>query len=156
MRTVSEQDPSNARASRGSIARKALLALGLPTALVCSLSMLFAASAPEATKGVIFGHLLAQLSTGIWIGGALLTFHRSDTVFFAGTIGLAPLRFLVVLGATVVCSQLLAVDLMALGLSLVLTLVYGHGVEVLAFTALSQTVEGAPNPPPAKDLDAEI
>jgi hypothetical protein len=126
---------------RARIARTALFAMGLPTMVLCAAVLPFTESHPALSKGILLGHLVAQLMTGIWLAGALLTFDRSNTTFFAGTIGLAPLRFLLVLGVTYVSARYLPVALIPLGLTLVATMVYGHGVEVVVVNKLTAALD---------------
>ncbi len=135
------QTPFLTPAQRGRIARKALLALGAPTVLLCAVVLPFAESHPQVSKGILLGHLVAQVMTGIWLVGAIATFDRRHETFLGATIGLAPLRFVLVLGVTYVSARYLPVDLISLGLTLVITMVYGHAVEVVIVNALTAALE---------------
>lgn len=143
MSDVDPQIPFLRPAERARIARTALVAMGLPTVLVCAAALPFAESQPRLIKGILLGHLVAQLMTGIWLAGAVFTFDRSNTTFFAGTIGLAPLRFVLVLGATYVSALYLPVALIPLGLTLVATMLYGHVVEVVVVNKLTEALDQA-------------
>jgi hypothetical protein len=147
--TVDSPTPRLNPATRGRIARKALLALGIPTTLCCAAALLVVESNPQVCKGVLLGHLLAQLLTAIWIVGALVTFDRSHTAFFGATVGQAPLRFVLVLSACYVSAQYLDVELTALALTLLVTMVYGHVVQLLTFDALGKALD-------ANELKSEI
>lgn len=142
----------NVRLQPGAKARVAGLALalcgGLSTLAALVGLLYLQREQPALALGVFLGHSAAQLVTASWLVGAILTFDRSSQDFLQATLGMSPLR-LVVIATVVGCGLWLSdPDPAALFFSLMLTHVAGHAVEgfVLRRLRLERVAERAEAP----------
>lgn len=124
----------------GAKARVGVLALASSGALslVGALSALayLRAGHDAIALGIVIGHAGAQLVTGTWLVGAILSYDRPNDAFLKATIGLSPLR-LILLAAVVGLGLWLGdPDTSALFLALVATHLAGHVIEGLVLRRL--------------------
>ena len=124
----------------GAKARVGILALASCGALSLAcvlLALAYLRAGHEALAlGVLVGHAGAQLVTCTWLVGAILTFDRPNDAFLQATLGLSPLR-LILLAGVVGCALWLAdPNPNALFFSLVGTHLAGHVIEALVLRRL--------------------
>ena len=131
----------------GAKARVAGLALSLCGGLSVAfalLALVYVQRGEDALAlGVFLGHVGAQLVTCTWLAGAVLTFDRSNQDFLQATLGMSPVR-LVLLATVVGCGLWLAKpNQNALFFSLIATHLAGHGIEGFVLRRLRLEREAA-------------
>lgn len=99
--------------------------------------------------GTIAGHALGLFCGLSWLAGVLFAFDAPFARLSRATIGLAPLRFGLVIGATIGAAWLgeKTIDPVALVLTLVATRCVLHVLEAMTLGAFSDATRAARRPP---------
>lgn len=141
--------------AKARVAGFALSLSGAATVVCAGLALLYLqAGHPRHALGVFLGHVAAQLVTATWLVGAILSFDRGTQEFMRATLGMSPLRLLVLVTVVVAGVLLTEADHVALFLSLIGTHVYGHVVEGLVLGRLRSERDGPGSEEPSAPNDA--
>lgn len=137
---------------RAQAIRRVARALAVTTFLTALLAAAFAATGrPESALGTVAGLALGLFCGLSWLGGVIFAFDAPFARLSRATIGLAPLRFGLVIVATIGAAWLgeKTIDPVALVLTLVAIRCVLHVLEALTLGTFSDATRAARPRPPA-------
>lgn len=139
-------EPRVTPADRARIARRAVLWSTFPVLVGAVVTAGLVSTDHRAVAlGVAIGVATGLLLTATWVVGALVTFHRRGDLLLLATLGLWPVR-IIILFLVAALGWYVEAEPFSLVTALFATHVYGHVVEAHALDALARAARRPPAP----------